>query len=226
MKSGIRLFSALAAVIIMLHSCAPVYVPNVVNAPMLTNKGEVQVALHAGTSGFDPQFAYAITNNIGIMVNGSFQNTTSDSTNNYHKHGFGEVGLGYLKAIGQRGKFETFVGYGKGTIQALYENNLWTSRSDVDMGRFFIQPTIGMTSKVFDLGISTRLSFVNITDGTNSASRVFAEPALTAKIGWDHLKIVGQLGISAPLNEDSNSIDYQPLLFSLGIMGNFGKVFK
>jgi hypothetical protein len=212
-------------VILVMYSCAPVYVPNVINAPMLTNKGEVQVALHAGTSGIDPQFAWAITNNIGIMVNGSFQNSTSDSTTDYHKHSLGEIGLGYLRAIGQRGKFETFIGYGKGSIEALYKNSIWTSRSKVDMGRFFIQPTIGVTSKVIDLGLSTRISFVGITDGKDMVNRVFAEPAVTAKLGWDHLKIVGQLGISVPFNDD-DVLNYQPLLFSVGIQGNFGKVFR
>jgi hypothetical protein len=186
----------------------------------------VQVALHAGTSGFDPQFAYAITNHLGVMLNGSFMNSTSDSTNNYHKHGFGELGLGYYKPIGQRGKFETFGGVGTGKIQAEYNNSLWISRSNVNITRYFIQPTIGITTKILDAGFSIRISFVNLHNESVSSAAVFAEPAITAKLGYDHLKAVAQIGLSIPFNSEKNQINYQPFLFSLGIQGNFGKVFK
>jgi hypothetical protein len=226
MKLKVTALSVFTVTIFILDSCAPAYVPNVINAPMLTNKREVQLALHAGTAGFDPQFAYAITNHLGVMLNGSFMNSTSDSTNNYHKHGFGELGLGYFMPIGQRGKFEAFGGVGSGKIQALYENSLWTSRSNVSITRYFIQPTIGITSKLIDAGFSTRISIVNLHNYAASSTGIFAEPAITAKLGWDHLKVVGQLGISVPFDSENNQINYQPLLISLGIQGNFGKVFK
>jgi len=226
MKLKSFIFLVFISIILIINSCAPAYVPNVINTPLLTNRGEVQAALHAGVSGFDPQFAYAITNHLGIMANGSFQNSTSDSTNNYHKHGFGELGLGYLRPLGTRGKFETFAGIGTGKIQALYENHLWASRSNVNITRYFIQPTIGITSKLIDFGFSTRISIVDLHNENASTTGVFAEPAVTAKLGWDHLKIVGQLGLSLPDNKENNVISYQPLLLSLGAQLNFGKVFK
>lgn len=226
MSFKVTVFSVFIVTLLILFSCAPAYVPNVINAPMLTNKGEVQVSLHAGTSGYDPQFAWAITNHLGVMVNGSFMNSTSDSTNNYHKHSFGELGLGYFMPVGQRGKFEAFGGVGSGKIQALYENSLWTSRSNVVITRYFIQPTIGITSKLIDAGFSTRISIVNLHNEAASSTGIFAEPAITARLGWDYLKIVGQIGLSVPFDSEKNEINYQPLLLSLGIQGNFGKVFK
>ncbi len=87
-------FTLLACIIILFHACAPAYVPDVINTPLLSNKDELQVSLNTGISGFDPQIAYAVTDHIGVMLNGSFTNRISDSTDNYHKHTFVEVGSG------------------------------------------------------------------------------------------------------------------------------------
>jgi hypothetical protein len=225
MKTKQLLILLYAIVILILNSCAPAYVPNVLNAPMLTNKNEVQVAIHAGTSGFDPQAAYAITNHFGVMANASFMDATSDSTNSYHKHGFAEFGAGYFTSFAKRFKFETFGGAGFGKLSALYDNGLWTSRSQVDITRYFIQPTLGITSKVVDFGISARLALVNMKQETKSTTGLMFEPAATLKLGWDHIKVVAQVGVSAPMTKDVE-FDYQPFLVSLGLQANFGKIFQ
>jgi hypothetical protein len=226
MKARQMFFPVFVFVILILNSCAPVYVPSVVNAPLLTNKGEVQVALHAGTAGIDPQFAYALSNHVGVMLNGSFANNTSDSTNNFHRHSFVEIGSGYYTNLGTRGKFEVFGGVGFGKIQALYDNNLWVSMSDVNYTRYFIQPTIGFTTKIFDAGLSSRFVLINLHQKAGSITAYFIEPVITGKLGYDHIKAVMQLGFSLPLNSNINSINYQPILISVGIQSNFGKVFK
>jgi hypothetical protein len=225
MKTRDLFFLLFVSFILILGSCAPAYVPNVLNAPMLTNKNEVQVALHAGTSGFDPQVAYAITNHIGVMANASFMDQTSDTTDSYHKHGFIEFGAGYYTNFAKRFKFETFAGAGFGKIEAEYDNGSWTSFSQADIKRYFVQPTLGITSKVIDFGISARIALVNLKQQTNTISGLMFEPAATLKLGWDHLKAVAQVGISAPFNKDIN-FNYQPFLISLGLQANFGKVFQ
>ena len=192
--------------IFLINSCAPAYVPNVVNAPMLTNKGEMQASVHFGASGFNPQFAYAITDHLGIMVNASFIDVTSDSTSttkSYHKHTFYEFGPGYYTNFGSRFKFGTYGGVGFGTINAEYDNDLWSSRTDVKCIRLFLQPTIGLTSKILDVGISTRFVVVTFNQDSNKDTGIMFEPALTAKLGWDHIKAVGQIGLSYPLNSDN-----------------------
>lgn len=209
----------------IINSCAPAYVPNVINAPLLTNKGEVQISLHAGTSGFDPQAAYAITNHLGVMANASFMNSTSDTTDNYHKHGFMELGAGYFTNFGGRFKFETFAGYGAGKIEAYYENEQWDSFAKTDVSRYFIQPSLGITSKVVDFGISARFALVNMKQDIVSETALMIEPAATLKVGWDHIKAVAKVGFSAPVDK-SITFNYQPLMISLGLQGNFGKVFQ
>ena len=96
-------------VISIMTSCSPEYVPNMVNSPMLSNQGEFQASVATGTSNFDAQTAFAITDNIGIMVNGSFGNETNDSTDDYHKHAFIEGGIGYFEKIGSKGRYEIYL---------------------------------------------------------------------------------------------------------------------
>ncbi len=229
MKTRPLFFLFYAFVVLILNSCAPAYIPNVINAPMLTNKGEIQASVHLGASGLNPQFAYAVTNHFGIMANASFLDVTSDSTSttkSYHKHTFYEFGPGYYTNFGSRFKFGTYGGVGFGTINAEYDNNIWTSRTDVKCTRFFLQPTVGMTSKIADLGISTRFVVVTFSQDSEKDTGVMFEPALTAKLGWDHIKIVGQAGLSYPFNSDNIHFVYQPFLISLGLQANFGKIFQ
>jgi hypothetical protein len=160
------------------------------------------------------------------MLNGSFQNSTSDTTNSFHKHQLIEIGTGYYTYFGTRMKFETFGGVGFGKLQAEYDNNMWVSRSDVNCTRYFIQPTIGFTSKIFDAGISSRFVLIDLYQQSGSSTGFFMEPVLTGKLGYDHLKAIMQLGFSLPFNSDKINFNYQPFLFSIGIQADFGKIFK
>lgn len=120
---------------------------------------------------------------------------------------------------------KSLAGQDLGKLQAEYDNDLWVSRSDVNLTRFFIQPTLGITSKVIDFGISTRLVGVNMVQESINNAGFLLEPAATLKLGWDHFKAVAQVGASAPLNKDVE-FNYQPFLISLGIQLNFGKIFQ
>jgi len=219
-------WTLLSCITFILGSCAPAYVPNTVNTPMFSNKGDIQVNLNAGISGFDPQLSYAVTDKLGIMLNGSFANSTSDSSVNFHKHQFIEIGTGYYTKIGTSGRFETFGGLGYGKVKAEYDNDLWQSHADVDNIRIFIQPSIGVASDVFDGSLSSRFVFINLYKDSNESYGLFAEPALTGKLGYKYVKAVLQLGLSIPLNADNIDFNYQPLLFSVGLQANIDEFFK
>lgn len=212
------------SVIILLSGCAPLYIPNTVNTPLLSNKGEIQGAVYAGTSGFDPQLAYAITDNIGIMLNGSFENSESDTTDDYHKHQLFELGVGYYKKLSDKGRFEIFGGYGFGNINVYTENAIFNSVTDVNSNKFFIQPAFGLSSKIFDFGFASRFVFIKIHDDIVSYTRSYIEPALTVRVGWKQVKFAYQIGYSIPFNKDA-IIEYQPLMMSLGLHVNINKIF-
>jgi len=207
----------MAAILLMVViACAPAYVPNVVSTPMLGQQGEVVASFNTGISGFDPQFAYAITDEIGVIANGSFRDYTSDSTSNYHKHLFAELGAGYFTRLGEAGRFELYGGGGGGLLQAEFDNQIFVSFADVRYYRGFIQPSIGLVTNVAELSFSSRFVFLTLQqDGVRRACP-FIEPAITAKLGYKYVKGTMQLGFSLPMNE-SLDFYYQPFLFSLGL---------
>jgi hypothetical protein len=211
----LTLFSCL--VIILFHSCAPAYIPNTINTPMLSNKGELQVALNSGVSGFDPQVSFAISDHVGIMANASFDNQTNDSTDNFHRHAFMEAGAGYYTHLGNSGRFEVYGGMGLGNTQGQYNGIWWVSNANARLMRFFIQPGIGFSTPYADGGIATRMVAVNLHQDEYTSTGLFFEPVLSARLGYKYVKLFIQGGLSFPLNSDQVEFEYQPLIFSVGL---------
>lgn len=202
---------------IYLSSCAPMYIPNKVNIPLLSHAGELQVGAFGATSGLDPQVTYAITNHVAVMANGSFRNDEPDSTTtNYHKHSFGELGVGYYKQLSDNLRFEVFAGYGGGNIEALYSNSLFSDYAKTKIKRFFIQPDVGFTTKVVDPGLAMRFVIVNATQANQNITRAFLEPAVSLKAGFEYIKFVFQAGLSIPFQND-NMIEQEPFIAAVGI---------
>jgi len=202
--------------LLLAFGCAPAYVPNVLPAPMLEQKGEMVFNVHTGIAGFDPQFALGITDHVGLLVNGSFRNYTSDSTDNFHQHLFFETGAGYFTPLGKAGRFEVFAGGGYGRLKAEFDNPLFESFADVNCMRSFVQPTIGFVTDVAELSLSTRFVTVLLKQGDQTAFAPFVEPAFTLKLGYRQVKGVAQMGLSLPLREQLDFL-YQPFIFSLGL---------
>jgi hypothetical protein len=209
-------------------SCSPEYIPNMVNSPMLSNQGEFQATVATGTSNFDAQTAFAITDNIGIMVNGSYGNETNDSTDDFHKHLFFEGGLGYYDKIGTKGRYEIYGGFGTGKAEGYYDNALVGSQiTDANYNRFFIQPGIGMSTGIFDGSFSPRVVFVQMNPkGPNFETgnyNAFIEPVITSKIGYKYVKFIVQMGASFQLGDQELTYEHQHFIFNFGINLNFGR---
>ncbi len=209
--------------IFILHGCAPAYVPNAVNTPLLSNAGEFHASLATGTSGIDPQIALGITDHFGIMINGSFANRTSDSTDDFHKHQFIEMAPGYYTNFEKNGRFEIYGGYGIGKIQAEFDNIFWRSYSNVSYYRIFIQPSIGFTSDYAEGSLAARIVMLNISQEHNQNTGYFVEPAATIKFGAKPVKMYIQLGFSLPVNTSKVEFNYQPFMFSFGVQGSLGR---
>jgi len=79
MKTQHAIFAVFLLLIFVFNSCRELeYVPNVINTPMFSDKGELQVAIHSAIlSEYEPQISYSVTNHIGLMLNGSFTNTVT-----------------------------------------------------------------------------------------------------------------------------------------------------
>jgi hypothetical protein len=211
-----------------LFSCSPEYIPNMANSPMFSNKGEFQATIATGTSNFDAQTAYAITDHIGVMVNGSYGNETSDTTDDFHKHTFIEAGLGYYEKIGENVRYEIYGGYGFGKTKGYFETVTFDSEiTDANVQRIFLQPGIGVATGIFDGSFSPRFVLVKMDPGEESFEtggyNTFIEPVITSKIGYKWVKFVAQIGFSIPVGDDSLNFDYQPFIINFGLNFNIGR---
>jgi hypothetical protein len=191
---------------------------------MLSNAGEVQLSVHNATYGFDPQFAVAITDNIGIMLNGSFSDVSYESSDDYRKHKFFEMGVGYYRKLYENVNFETFGGYGFGKIQNNYKYYFWTPNGTINYNRFFIQPTVSATYHPFEGCVSARAVHVSLTDKDRSYQGIFFEPAITGKLTYKRIKGIVQFGFSIPVVDYDLAVEYQLVIASIGLSVNLGKM--
>lgn len=225
----------------LLNSCSTqMYVSNAVNAPLLKEKGEVQV----GITQNDLQAAVGLGDNFGIMANG-FYKGFNDANNYKHNGVMGEVGLGYFKPLENNFVFETFAGAGAGNIYKQQQftsedNSTYMGKFNANAAKVFLQPDFGYKSRIFDAVISSRFSFVKYTsfnaqnypqqelkndylDNNNltGPTFVFAEPALTFRIGYKYVKLQAQYGLT--INLTGNNIRHADNFSSLGIVVNLAR---
>lgn len=241
MKKIILLSSICAGILVFNNCTTQMYVSNTVNAPLLKERGEVQLTATPN----DLQAAVAVAKNVGIMANGYYQNYTA--SNNYQHNGMlGEAGIAYFTPLlDHHFVFETFIGGGAGKV---HKKEMFTDQNDNDYmasfnaraAKLFIQPDIGYKSKFLDVVFSSRFSFVkyrsfsqsNYTqqqlaedylDNNNLTNPLFmfAEPALTFRAGYKFIKVQFQYGLT--INMTPNEIKQSNNFSSLGLVINIAR---
>ncbi|KAA3599369.1 MAG: hypothetical protein DWQ06_10680 [Calditrichaeota bacterium] len=232
----------------ILFNCSPTYLPNVISTPSLSEKNDIHIGGYLGLSGLDGQLAFAATDNIGLMVNGSYIGKNNNSDDNYQEHKFIEFGTGYFTEVNSSLNFEVYGGYGFGNLKSASSGDgfflpPYTSNS-VKLKRFFIQPSFLSVrkDKLFSISLSSRFSFLKAKQDltkyfwystfseeinlTENYSKFFIEPVLTSKIGNENIKGVIQIGFSFLLNnKEFDDFSYQPLIMSYGVNINLNNVF-
>ena len=231
-----------------LYSCTPpLYIPNTSNVPTLLKQGDSEISISTGSNGWDAQMATAVTNNLGVMVNGSFADNTNRNRKSYHKHHFTEVGLGYTYLLnkenieGNNMKYfiSVFAGGGAGKSKGLVEfteffgNDTIVNSLEGDYTRFFFQPYIGMSNNRMSLFFSTRVSRVSFSEinydldwastynQKGPGDNIFYEPTVTFKIGGKYFKFFTQMGLSlGHYGNTSSGFKQRPLIGIIGIQGN------
>lgn len=209
--------------LILFNACSYSYVPHVVNTPLFTEQGELQLALHAST-GTDLQLAYSFSDHWGLMANASY----ADFSKKEKKHQFhsGELGLGYFNSFDQKGMWEIYAGAGRGKYFFDRTSKLDDPFVDFTRTRLFIQPALGTKSDQFEGSLAARFSWVQLQEDHRKAQGLFFEPAMTAKIGNPNIRLVFQLGASLPAREDKLKFDYEILFLSFGLQAKFHPVKK
>lgn len=219
---------ATAGLLLIQTACAPVYVPNTRQTPLLDKKGELHAAVHTGTNGAHLQAAYAVSDRFGLVggFSKSKNETEEDLSPDYHKHTLGELGVAYFRSLGRIGRLEALGGLGFGTAEAVDQYDFFGPqevRAEGSYNNIFLQGNIGLETGVIETGVALRLNRVNFTQfETNSSTynetegAFFFEPALFGRLGWKNIKIEGQYGFSSPFDPEV-AFDFQLWYFSLGI---------
>lgn len=224
-------------------ACAPLYVPNTRNVPLFREQGEFQGTIYAST-GTELQLAYAVSDHVALMGNGSYLSQKQSEQNYTRSQTFAEAGLGFYN-VKRNMRTELFVGYGLGKGTSFAQYGFFTQHfGQKDLvatgkyNRIFIQPSIGTNHRRFNLAFTPRISLVDFTEFTSSDSgtqpevtvkpdenfHLFIEPALTGKFHLvGNLQGVFQLGLTLPTPNDVY-FDYVPLQFSVGIQLNTGSL--
>lgn len=138
-------------------SCtAPLYIPNGINVPLMKEKGDANIRFGNSLSGHDFQCSYAISDQVGLMLNVTY--CPLRYADSYRKHKFVEVGIGRFKNSEENHIFELYSGLGIGSARA-NENGVFGSELTHTKGRYirlFAQCGIGGRTEILDSGVYLR----------------------------------------------------------------------
>ncbi|MCB0568196.1 MAG: hypothetical protein KDC66_00455 [Phaeodactylibacter sp.] len=224
------LFAAAILANLLAGSCSPtLYIPNMINTPLLGEKGDFRAAIGgtgmAPEASFDLQGSYALSDQLAVMASGSLMGQRQQQEWSGFRQDLVEAGLGTYKAFWpnrngfNRGRAEVFAGAGAAWSEdrSVYDinngyNNYDTYRSNYQ--RLFLQPGFGIRTRVLDAAITTRLAWVNFSDyqhrrGGEAIEKsrfgfATVEPVLTLGLGYKYVKVFLQIGTVNPfLNPDN-----------------------
>ena len=238
------IFPILITVSVLCSCTHHYYIQNAQNVPLFKEKNELNGTLAVGggdeINKVDAQGAYSIADNIGLM--GSFMYAEDESSDESSDGGygfFGDASFGYFYPLNNYFVFETYAGFGFASQHHTYSNsgeNTELSTADLTFIKYFIQPSIGLTTNYFDIALSFRLSNLNFTDvgyypysGDPSQSYDFSElyyikrnrdyyllePAATLRLGYKSFKFQLQIAHSIFLSKPDFSI--ADLSMTLGV---------
>lgn len=216
-----RTITVLTAGFILFSGCSTVYVPNMVNMPLLREQGQVNASFSVAQ---DLQFAYAPTPHLGLMVNGFYKKETNILNDGPEaSNGWGhliEFGAGYYNPFHDLLSAEGFGGIGLGSVTSQNIDTSGNERTWTARGlKMFIQPNLGLSSRFIDAGVAGRFAMVKFSNirtrnytqdqleaeglaGLDRPAFFFFEPALTVRFGYQWFKVFAQWGTSLKLNPD------------------------
>ena len=223
--------------VLFLTNCSHYYyTPNSQIVPLFQKKSEAR--LSAGiygskeSEGFVVNTALAITDHVGVI--GNFMHGDTEDDVNWGRGDFGEIGIGYFESPSINTVFEFYGGYGYGIVENQYDIGIG---SKLDYSRYFIQPSFGITTKVFDIAVSGRLcllsyhkikydsefiddfQFENIEYIINHKNFILFEPGITLRLGSEKFKIQAQLVKS--ITETNIELKQEEVNFNIGFLISF-----
>ena len=237
-------FILLSITSIFFTSCSSVYMPNVPTSSMLSAKGELYSSAHISLKGnVNINGAYAISDHVGVLLNGSFINQ-NQRKKDFRQNLF-ETGAGYFTTFGADGKriLEIYGGLGSGSTDRAFrtfenDGTILTDNQNVRFNKLFLQlnystkekKSLKLFGKDYPLNYGTviRLSRVNMNNFTrNNISQPLEDNILIEPVFFTRLKInqAVQIQYSSGSNFGLKNRDFLTAgnsVFTIGLVVNVG----
>ncbi len=231
---------------IFLSSCSSMYMPNVPNTPMLSQKGEFSGGLH-----ISPRFntsingAYAVSDHIGVLFSGSYMNREKERKD--YRHKLIEIGGGWFDTFGPDDNriIEIYAGVGSGRTDRTFREFddhdvlISTDVEEVTYSKSFLQVNYSSKKKnnfrlfgkdyPLNYGTALRISNVDMKTfmrndmGQVREGNIFLEPIFFTRM---HLSETVQLQYTTSGTFGLNSRKFMNAgnsIFTLGLVMNLNK---
>ncbi|WGQ10267.1 hypothetical protein QG516_01195 [Pedobacter gandavensis] len=226
-------------------SCSSLYMPNVPNTPMLSEKGELSAGVHISPKGnASINGAYAVSNHFGVLFSGSYMKNERSTKDFRHK--LLEVGGGYIDTFGPDNNriIEIYAGYGGGSADRNFrsydDHQVLTSSSqeEITFTKTFIQVNYSSkknsylklfgNSYALNYGTAIRISHVGMNTflinniGQPKEDNMFIEPVFFTRM---RLSDAVQLQYTSSGNfglKDRKFMTAGNSIFTIGAVVNLG----
>ncbi len=222
MKRTIVSFLVLS-LILLLSSCGLLYIPNKVNAPVITKKNEKNITLGYGSSAFSFNAAYSPWDKIALITNLNYNHDTETNYKNF------ELGIGRYYPFHEHFMYDFYLGGGFGSLYNIsqVQNNTYWSRSKYFYG--FGQTSINYVTKYATIGIVGKFAFPYLSYNTDNPYIDLKNPIffnydqllLNILVGYKFIYLNAQLGVDYSA---SDLFIYSKLILPLTL--DFGLTFK
>jgi hypothetical protein len=230
---------------IFVSSCSSVYMPNVPNTPMLSQKGEFSGGVH-----ISPKFntsingAYAVSDHIGVLFSGSYIDKEKESKD--YRQKLVEIGGGWFDTFGPDNNriIEIYAGVGTGSTNRVFrefddnDNLIKSDLEEITYNKTFLQVNYSSKKKrnfrlfgnnyPLNYGTALRISNVEMKTFTRNSigqvreGNVFLEPIFFTRM---RLSEAVQLQYTTSGTFGLNSrkfISAGNSIFTIGVVVNLG----
>lgn len=210
---------------ISLSACSPkYYTPDSHNIPLISRKGETNLAVSGSTGRAEFMASHGITEKIALKANGGIY-FPSDfgryETGNSGSGKFLEFGAGYFKPLENNWIFETYGIFGLGSMEVDFsENDVFDIDAQGTLSakilRFGVQPNIGYKTENFVFGAAARIAYLSFNDIEgdlvylqtsqkdylqNNNGHFLAEPGILVGMAFDKFSIRAHGGLSLNISD-------------------------
>ena len=244
MKLNHIIYNILLVMIVTCTSCVHYYyAPNSNNVPLFKAKNEIRASVQyvetaadadlESAQGVEVQTAYAVSNNAAVQLN--FLSAGKTDEDGSGSGTYIEAAGGYFKPFGTKKKFvfETYAGAGFGSVKNHF---IYNGSGDIktSIGKVFIQPSIGFSTRYFSTAFSSKFSLVTLGSKSSSIneaehqtdyafvkslkggkSYLFWEPGIMLRGGFEQAQIILQFTENTTNDE---SILISTATFSVGLI--------